>query len=268
MSSASVKRKIFLRRRNHDKRLFKGYSVGIVDVYNKVIAGIRSGKGKGAIPSDKQIASIIERRVSPMYAGVIIDGIKTGLQDVEELYGQGLPIFTEKVITEEDVLSLGITTTVNEIRDKGMKKIVLPEISTSLGKALNKTFEEGTKAGLGIDKMATKFRAKANLDKLYKAKRIAQTETTRVWNASSLAGYEKSTVAKARSWVTLSSNPRSAHSAANGQTRLIGRPFIVGGESLMYPGDENGSPENVANCHCGTIPVIRVPKAKPIGLKT
>ena len=44
-------------------------------------------------------------------------------------------------------------------------------------------------------------------------------------------------------------------STANGQLRKLDEPFLVGGEELDHPGAESGSPENVINCHCVSIPV-------------
>ena len=38
----------------------------------------------------------------------------------------------------------------------------------------------------------------------------------------------------------------------------LDEPFVVDGEELMYPGDENGSPENVINCQC-----IQIAAQKP-----
>jgi hypothetical protein len=45
---------------------------------------------------------------------------------------------------------------------------------------------------------------------------------------------------------------RDSHAAANGQTRQRGEPFIVGGYSMMGPGDASlGAPvEEIANCRC------------------
>lgn len=49
---------------------------------------------------------------------------------------------------------------------------------------------------------------------------------------------------------------RPAHLAANGQTVPVDEPFIVGGEKLMYPHDPAGSPGNIINCRCASIPVV------------
>ena len=43
---------------------------------------------------------------------------------------------------------------------------------------------------------------------------------------------------------------RDDHADADGQVVAMGAHFEVGGESLLYPGDPDGSPENVINCRC------------------
>ena len=56
---------------------------------------------------------------------------------------------------------------------------------------------------------------------------------------------------KIKIWVaTLDGNTRDAHAGADGQEVPIDMPFNVGGEALMFPGDPNGSAENVINCRC------------------
>lgn len=64
--------------------------------------------------------------------------------------------------------------------------------------------------------------------------------------AAASSGYEMD-----REWISGSDErTREAHSSVNGQTRAMGESFDVGGESLDYPGDPNGSPENIINCRC------------------
>jgi uncharacterized protein with gpF-like domain len=49
---------------------------------------------------------------------------------------------------------------------------------------------------------------------------------------------------------------RDAHAEADSQVVGIDEPFIVDGEELDYPGDPNGSAENVINERCSMVPVI------------
>jgi uncharacterized protein with gpF-like domain len=54
-----------------------------------------------------------------------------------------------------------------------------------------------------------------------------------------------------REWIAASGErTRSSHNAADGQTVGMDEPFIIGGESLDYPGDPSGSADNVINCRC------------------
>ncbi|MBL7684882.1 MAG: hypothetical protein JNK65_02475, partial [Deltaproteobacteria bacterium] len=60
-----------------------------------------------------------------------------------------------------------------------------------------------------------------------------------------------------REWITAhDERVRSAHREADGQKRGLKENFIVGGESLLVPGE--GSASNSINCRCSVIyePVI------------
>lgn len=43
---------------------------------------------------------------------------------------------------------------------------------------------------------------------------------------------------------------RDDHADAHGQIKRVHLPFEVGGEGLMFPGDPDGSPDNIINCRC------------------
>lgn len=82
---------------------------------------------------------------------------------------------------------------------------------------------------------------------------IARTEVIGAYNAGSFAGGaalgEFGPVEKY--WGTgLDERVRPEHAAAEGQTVPFALPFVVGGEQLMYPGDQSGSPWNVIMCRC------------------
>lgn len=88
-----------------------------------------------------------------------------------------------------------------------------------------------------------------------RAKVIAQTEVNRAYGAGTMAaGIEQARVTGRqlrKVWNARDdSRVRMPHHQADGQTVPVWQPFQVNGESLMFPGDPTGSPENVINCRC------------------
>ena len=52
-------------------------------------------------------------------------------------------------------------------------------------------------------------------------------------------------------WIAiLDEKTREWHAEASGQKVPKEQPFVVGGETLMFPRDPNGSPSNTINCRC------------------
>ena len=121
----------------------------------------------------------------------------------------------------------------------------------------------GILQGESIDNIASRIRSvyESNLSSSIM---IARTETTRV---EGLARFKVGEQAEKlgfevyKRWVaTGDERTRDAHVKANGQEVKFNEPFIVGGEKLMYPGDENGSAENVINCRCTMVTISKLKK--------
>ena len=92
----------------------------------------------------------------------------------------------------------------------------------------------------------------------YRRELIARTETIKASNAITDAIYNEWGVPK-KEWIaTMDDRVRDTHAQANGQVVSTNRPFEVGGEQLMYPGDPSGSPENILNCRCTEVPVLEL----------
>ena len=119
---------------------------------------------------------------------------------------------------------------------------------------LNTALEAGITAGEPYEQLAGRVKGVFNDLADYEAHRIALTETTMSFNFSRDVAMREAKV-PFKGWLS-SHGPtvRPAHAAAEARYRdnpiPLDQPFDVGGEELMYPGDPNGSPENVINCHC------------------
>jgi hypothetical protein len=77
-------------------------------------------------------------------------------------------------------------------------------------------------------------------------------------NFASNEAWTQSGVVDDHMWISalLPDRTRDAHAAAHGQTVKLGERFTVGGESLRYPGDPEGRPDNIINCLCVDVAVI------------
>ena len=85
----------------------------------------------------------------------------------------------------------------------------------------------------------------------WSAERIARTEVIAASNYGSMVGAKSTGLKLRKVWLTaLDGRERQSHAEANNQIVGIDTSFTVGGEQLMFPGDKNGSGENVINCRC------------------
>ncbi|MFF6801125.1 phage minor head protein [Streptomyces sp. NPDC012616] len=84
--------------------------------------------------------------------------------------------------------------------------------------------------------------------------RIARTESTRAWNAATLAAGEDLTGEGrplVKQWQTRrDARVRDAHDDADGQLRLLDEAFTVAGVPMAYPGDPAAPAALNVNCRC------------------
>lgn len=101
----------------------------------------------------------------------------------------------------------------------------------------------------------------------WQALRIARTETTSASNFSAIEAAKNSDLVLDKMWISVQDdrtrlNPFD-HLDMNNQKQELEKPFFVGGENIMYPGDTKASAGNVINCRCT---VAFVPKRDKDGL--
>jgi hypothetical protein len=87
------------------------------------------------------------------------------------------------------------------------------------------------------------------------AERMVRTLYNSGANAAQMAALEGAGYTHKQWLATPGRRTRLAHQQANGQQQLLSEPFVVGGASLMYPGDRSlGAPPNaIINCRCTVI---------------
>lgn len=202
----------------------------------------------------------IEEKVAKAINVVNNDAIKQVNQSVLEMY---------KVNYDFSAKELGVLLAIslpNSVPKSEVKKEVAQEQSplnelavdnvkdiSDLRRRVSQSFVSGIMAGENANKLIKRLQKVAEL-KLSDITRIARTQTTRVENLARIDVYKE--VASqgyeiVKEWVAVvDSRTRDAHKKADGQRVPIDEPFIVNGEKLMYPGDPNGSAENIINCRC------------------
>jgi HK97 family phage portal protein len=121
---------------------------------------------------------------------------------------------------------------------------------------LNTALQDGLDAGEGTDELAGRVKGVFNELADFEARRIAQTETNMAYNDARHVAMEDAGIGY-KAWLSSHGpNVRPAHAAAEQATIdnpiPLDQPFEVGGEQLMYPGDDSlgASAGNIINCQC------------------
>jgi hypothetical protein len=104
--------------------------------------------------------------------------------------------------------------------------------------------------------------AKLGQETIWKARRIARTETAKTENWAELEGYKDTEFVEYKGWICAYVElSREAHKIADQEYGSNPIPldddFVVMGEPLDHPGDPQGSPENIINCLCTMFPAIK-----------
>lgn len=135
---------------------------------------------------------------------------------------------------------------------------LLNEVGTHLSEAAVRTLAQGLNDGDTPDqlrsRLLTAFATDGSQLGPSRAQRIASTEATRAWNAGTLAAAEALTGPDrplVKQWITRrDTRVRPAHSAADGQLRLLDEPFNIGGYPMQYPGDPSAPADQTIECRC------------------
>jgi len=112
----------------------------------------------------------------------------------------------------------------------------------------------GIMQGESVGRIAGRLQARIPEMERASAVRTARTAVTGAQNAGRMDTYaaaEKMGIRLRREWLaTLDNRTRHSHARLDGEVREMGEKFS---NSLMFPGDPNGRPEEVYNCRCTLV---------------
>ncbi len=103
-----------------------------------------------------------------------------------------------------------------------------------------------------------------------RAEAIARTEIIGACNYADYTIYQIDDDVYAKKWsATGDERTREAHSIADGQIVLKDKPFIVGGEKMMYPldGSLGASAGNIINCRCTMLTLTKEEYEKEMNVR-
>jgi hypothetical protein len=122
--------------------------------------------------------------------------------------------------------------------------------------------EQGLKDGETNAQIANRVRTAFNGISKERAESIANTEVSAAYGFARDQSMQGLGIEE-KEWLASGlDSVRDSHRIADGQRVAMDAPFVVpmkdgGSEEMMYPGDEDGSAENVINCKCVQVAVMR-----------
>lgn len=143
---------------------------------------------------------------------------------------------------------------------------LLKDVAQEVFDDIKGELKDGLDAGDSTAQLADRIRGKFNQEKEGRAMTVAHTEVSAAYGTARQEAMDEAGI-EYKEWLTSGlSNVRAGHLAAEGQVVRTNDPFMVPNafdfpEPLQFPGDPDGSPGNVINCHCVAI-AARAPKAK------
>lgn len=133
------------------------------------------------------------------------------------------------------------------LHDYLLSKVVIP-IENTTKKIISGIINRAIQEGWGVEKTAKYFET-TDVNKV-RARMIVRTESVRATNYTQWAAADNETYVVNKEWIAIEDKRTRAshtHAGVDGQIHELHEPFSNG---LMYPGDPDGSAEEVINCRC------------------
>jgi HK97 family phage portal protein len=139
-------------------------------------------------------------------------------------------------------------------------------LDTLMGR-VRMSLAEGVGLNESLSELATRVGDLMDEARIGQALTVARTEVISAFNFASAEAWRQSGEVDQAEWLSArDSAVRPTHADADGQIAGLNEGFDVGGETLEYPGDPNGSPAETIQCRCVLLPVIseRARRERPL----
>jgi HK97 family phage portal protein len=184
----------------------------------------------------------------------------------EELYNKFRAYFDRlaRQAWKEANARIGVDLPIDEERLKQIVDEVAYQFSSDVTKTsskdVNKVFTDAVSEGLGADEVARRIRGLYQEYTTSRSRTIARTEVNRIVSAITQENFQGASDAglfEQKEWLAVGDmKTRDDHGVADVQRVPVSKPFRVGPDFMMYPGDRTASAGNTVNCRCTIIPVL------------
>jgi hypothetical protein len=233
------------------RRYWREYNQGLINfernMYKRIFASLkRQYRAAANNIENGQITQIdwtIDNFDPEMYTIYVEEFQRVGAYYNEEVGRQ---------INQKQVDSVFWTFFFGWIRRYAAVKVV--QISTTTKNIIKRILKYGEEDGLSYREIAKYIKQKTPILTMYRAARIARTEIHTGVNTSIHESVRVTNRVKEKEWIAaMDIRTRQTHMDADGERVGMEEMYMDTGEPLRFPGDPNGSAENIINCRCSEI---------------
>lgn len=193
-----------------------------------------------------------EKRLGKIFLKEMLRTASAATQRAREATKFHLPHLESKLLSEDELRAM----TARWVRKHAAKKV--SEVAKTTKTRIANAIERGVDEDQTTAQIARRIRDEVGGMSRSRARTIARTETHAAVGSSQqiemTAVAEENDLKLKKTWTsTEDDTTRETHIEADGQTVDLDDTFTVGDDELLFPGDPDGSPEEVINCRCIAI---------------
>lgn len=177
--------------------------------------------------------------------------------DARDALVQATQPIRQKIVARmmgDALLAVGVSFTATNplaLHVLGMLGKRITEITELTRTEIMRSLADSHAKGLSIPHAARAMSKDVRATNISRSTLIARTEFIGAQNGSSLGAVKLTGAGQMKTWLATGDNrTRDTHAEADGQTVPLDDFFQVGGEPMLYPGDQNAPADEVCNCRC------------------